>query len=189
MTGVSTVFRPTPELDAAVGFLNTYDELEDPPDRLVSIDVVHRVLARRGLDDLAAGLTGRHLTPVRNLREDLRKVFTADQDTERVAVLNRLFETVGARAELRPAGDGWTWAAAADRSGLDKLTAAFAGALAGVVAAGAGDRLGVCAGHPCHCVFVDTTRSRRQRYCCELCNDRMAAAAYRRRKSERWSDH
>lgn len=183
MAGVSTVFRPTRELDAAIGLLNTYDELEDPPDRLVSIDVAHRVLSRHGLDELADGLTERHLSRLRELREDLRAVFLTDSDAERVAVLNRLFAHAGARPELRADGDGWSWSAGSEKSGVERLTATLAGALAGVVAAGAADRLGICAGHPCHCVFLDTTRSRRQRYCCELCNDRMAAAAYRRRKN------
>lgn len=183
MTGVSTVFRPTRELDAVIGLLNTYDELEDPPDGLVSIDVVRRVLARRELGELADGLDDADLARVRELREDLRTVFLADADAERVVVLNRLFAEAGARPELRSDADGWTWSAGSDDGGVARLTATLAGALAGVVAAGAADRLGICAGHPCHCVFLDTTRSRRQRYCCELCNDRMAAAAYRRRKS------
>ena len=183
MAGVSTVFRPTRELDAVLGLLNTYDELEAPPDGLVAIKVAHRVLARHGLDELADGLTERELPQVRELREDLRSVFLTETDAERADVLNRVFARAGARPELRSDGDGWTWAAAAERSGIERLTAALAGALASVVAAGAADRLGVCAGHPCHCVFLDTTRSRRQRYCCELCNDRMAAAAYRRRKT------
>ena len=182
MAGVSTVFRPTRELDAAIGLLNTYDELENPPDGLVSIDVVRRVLARHGLEQLADGLTEQQLPQVRELREDLRAVFLTDANAERVDVLNRMFARVDARPELRSDGDGWSWGAAAEKSGVDKLTAALAGALASVVAAGAADRLGVCAGHPCHCVYLDMTRSRRQRYCCELCNDRMAAAAYRRRK-------
>ena len=183
MAGVSTVFRPTRELDAAIGLLNTYDELENPPDRLVSIDVVRRVLARHGLDDLADGLTTRQLERVRGLREDLRSVFLADGDAERADVLNRLFAEAGARPELRADGDGWSWSAGATEPGIGRLTATLAGALASVLAAGAADRLGICAGDPCHCVFLDTTRSRRQRYCCELCNDRMAAAAYRRRKT------
>lgn len=179
MSGVSTVFRPTPELDAVIGFLNTYDELNVPKDVLTSVDVLRGVLSRHGLERLGSGLSARHLGAVRALREQLREVFLANGDAARVAVLNDLL--AGARPELREDGDGWTWTVSSDRSGVAPLAAAFAGALAAVVAGGSGDRLGVCAADPCHCVFADPTRSRRQRYCCDLCNDRMASAAYRRR--------
>jgi predicted RNA-binding Zn ribbon-like protein len=54
-------------------------------------------------------------------------------------------------------------------------------ALARAIADGSGDRLRTCVGDPCRCVYVDRTKANRQRYCCELCNDRMASAAYRRR--------
>ncbi|MGW5667042.1 CGNR zinc finger domain-containing protein [Micromonospora sp. NPDC003776] len=34
---------------------------------------------------------------------------------------------------------------------------------------------------PCRAPYLDRTRAGRQRYCCELCNNRAAAAAYRSR--------
>jgi len=58
-----------------------------------------------------------------------------------------------------------------------------ADALAQAMAAGGPGRFGTCLADPCRCVYVDRTRSGRQRYCCELCNDRIAAAAYRSRRS------
>jgi predicted RNA-binding Zn ribbon-like protein len=182
---VSTAIRPGPELEAVLGFLNTYDELEDPKDRLTSVAVLRDVLGRRGLDELATGLTDRHLGALRRLRENLREVFLEPDETAKAEVLNRLLDGAGARARLRRSEDGWAWTASSTRTGLAPLTAVLAGALADVLAAGASERLGVCAGHPCRCVYVDTTRSKRQRYCCELCNDRMAAAAYRRRRERR----
>ncbi len=178
---MSTAIRPSPGLEAVLGFLNTYDELEDPKDRLTSVAVLRDVLERRGLEALASGLTERHLGALRRLREDLRSVFLEPDETARADVLNRLLDGAGAQARIRRSEEGWAWTASSTRAGLAPLTAVLASALADVLAAGAGDRLGICAGHPCRCVYVDTTRSRRQRYCCELCNDRMAAAAYRRR--------
>ena len=44
-------------------------------------------------------------------------------------------------------------------------------------------RFGRCAGEPCRCAFVDRSRNRSRRYCCELCADRVAQASYRRRKA------
>jgi len=59
----------------------------------------------------------------------------------------------------------------------------LADALARALAEGGAERLRTCVGDPCRCVYVDRTRAGRQRYCCELCNDRMASAAYRRRRT------
>jgi predicted RNA-binding Zn ribbon-like protein len=66
---------------------------------------------------------------------------------------------------------------------MQRLGVAIADALAHTLEVGGLERLGACAGSPCHCVYIDRTRAGRQRYCCELCNDRMAAAAYRRRNA------
>jgi predicted RNA-binding Zn ribbon-like protein len=66
--------------------------------------------------------------------------------------------------------------------GLPALAARLPAALAAHVARHGLTRLGSCAAHPCACVYVDRTRAGRRRYCCDLCNDR-AAAAYRNRHS------
>lgn len=57
------------------------------------------------------------------------------------------------------------------------------GALAGVLAA-AGDqhRLGGCAAAPCRRVFVDRSRSARQRFCSPACANRATVAAHRARR-------
>jgi predicted RNA-binding Zn ribbon-like protein len=182
---VSPALSPTSELNAAVAFVNTYDELNDPKDGLTSIDVLHRVLQRCELGSVAQGLTARDLNAARRLRHSLRQVFVASDDSARATVLNGLLRSARSELELRPGQTGWELAGHSARGGIGPLTATFATALARVIADGAGDRLGVCAAHPCRCVFVDATRSRRQRYCCELCNDRVAAAAYRRRTANR----
>ena len=44
-------------------------------------------------------------------------------------------------------------------------------------------RLGTCQAAPCNCVYVDHSRARTRRYCCDQCNDRAAATACRRRKA------
>ena len=72
------------------------------------------------------------------------------------------------------------------RSGGDpvaELAAIAVDALAQAMAVGGPGRFGTCAGNPCKCAYVDRTRAGRQRFCCQLCNDRMAAAAYRSRRA------
>jgi predicted RNA-binding Zn ribbon-like protein len=46
-------------------------------------------------------------------------------------------------------------------------------------------RMGVCQAAPCNCVYIDRSRARTRRYCCDQCNDRAAIAAYRRRQAGR----
>ena len=44
------------------------------------------------------------------------------------------------------------------------------------------DRFGICDALPCRCVFVDRSRNRSRRYCCDLCADRATQAAARARR-------
>ena len=55
--------------------------------------------------------------------------------------------------------------------------------MAGFVADHGLSGCGICGSDPCRCVFVDRTRAGTRKYCCDYCNDRLAARAYRRRKS------
>jgi len=48
-------------------------------------------------------------------------------------------------------------------------------------------RMGVCQAAPCNCVYIDRSRARTRRYCCDQCNDRASIAAYRRRQSGKHS--
>jgi predicted RNA-binding Zn ribbon-like protein len=46
-------------------------------------------------------------------------------------------------------------------------------------------RLGTCGADPCTGAFVDRTKNRSKRYCCELCADRAAQRDYRARRRAR----
>ncbi len=60
------------------------------------------------------------------------------------------------------------------------------GALAGVLAtSGDQHRLGGCAAPPCRRVFVDRSRSARQRFCSPACANRATVAAHRARRRAR----
>ena len=181
---MSKVPAADPVLGFVLDFCNTYDLLEDPPDRL-SIPLVDRVASRNGLAGF--GLGAADLEPVRDLRNQLYGVFAANSAAEQVEILNSLFSTYGAvpRLVLDSApvvGGGVRVAATGGDGAVAQLAVAAADALARAIADGSADRLRTCVGDPCRCVYVDRTKANRQRYCCELCNDRMASAAYRRRK-------
>lgn len=163
------------DLDLAVLLLNSVDLLEDPPDRMADdLGWWRRMLARNGLDELAAAQRDADLPGLQALRGTLRSVFE-EEDVDRArSLLNAALVQAGAVVQLGTDGLGV-------RGGL---SARLLFAVAGHVAVHGVSRLGICASDPCRCAYVDQTRGRTRRYCCTLCNDRAAARAYRRRKDE-----
>ncbi|NEA31382.1 CGNR zinc finger domain-containing protein [Streptomyces sp. SID13031] len=172
---MSSVPATDPWLGFVLDFCNSYDLLENPRDRL-SIPLVTRLAAHHELAD--PELTAADLEPVRGVRGELYRVF-AEEDSQ-YEVLNEIFTRYGAQPRLVA---GPRLAATGGADPVARLAVSAADALARAVADGAADRLRTCAGDPCRCVYVDRTKANRRRYCCELCNDRMASAAYRSRKS------
>ena len=173
---MSPVPPDEPALALAIDFLNTYDALETPPDR-ISLDWVQRLAAHYGHPVTFAA---DDLEPLRSLREQLRPVFTAQDVDAKLAALNGVLER--ATAQVGRVGDRVRLSATGGADAVSRFGILVADALAQAMAAGGADRFGTCLADPCRCVYVDRTRSGRQRYCCELCNDRMAAAAYRSRR-------
>src|SRR5882762_8045721 len=173
---------PSDDLDLAVLLLNSVDLLADPPDRL-TVDWYSAVLTQAGHPDLAAALHPADLTPLRRLRERLRPVFTASSAVEAATLLNPLLAEGQAIPMLTANDDGKiVLRVAPTATGYPALAARLPAALATSVATHGVTRLGTCDAGPCACVYVDRTRSGRRRYCCDLCNDRAAAAAYRSRR-------
>jgi predicted RNA-binding Zn ribbon-like protein len=171
------------DLDLAVELVNTVWVLDDPPDSLTSIGVYRDILVGAGEEQLAAELSGSDLGRLRALRERLRPVFHAQPDTEAIALVNALLRETQALPLLTPGASGSVSLAwGAGRHGYDGLAARLAGALASHIVTHGRQRLGVCSAAPCTCVFVDRTRPRTRKYCCDQCNDRAAAAAYYHRK-------
>src|SRR6266567_243697 len=147
------------DLDLAVELVNTYWVLASPPDRLTSIGAYQRILREAGEDNLAGQLGPADLPGLRGLRDSLHPVFAAGPAADAVALVDALLREAAVPARLTTAA----LAAQLTRSGTS--------------------RLGVCQAAPCTCVYVDRSRARTRRYCCDQCNDRAAAAAYRRRKN------
>jgi hypothetical protein len=173
---MSSVPAQEPALALAIAFLNTYDTLEDPPDYL-SLDFMRRLGRKHGvdLDDLD------DVERLRELRERLRPVFAAPEADDKIAALDAVLDTEATGAGLVERDGRVRLQARGGRDRIGEFAVLLADALAQAMAASSPDRFGTCAGDPCRCVYVDRTRAARQRYCCQLCNDRMAAAAYRRR--------
>jgi predicted RNA-binding Zn ribbon-like protein len=174
---MSSVPATDPWLGFVLDFCNTYDLLEDPPDRL-TIPLVSRLATHNEL--AALDLVETDLEPVRAVRDQLYRVFAEADAQTQYGVLNRLFDQYGATPRLV---EGPRLAATGGADPVARLAVSAADALARAIAGGSAGRLRTCAGDPCRCVYVDRTKANRRRYCCELCNDRMASAAYRSRKN------
>ncbi|WP_179855072.1 CGNR zinc finger domain-containing protein [Paractinoplanes atraurantiacus] len=176
---MSSVPADDPALELVIDFLNTYDDLATPPDRL-SIQRVTELLDRHGQPALA--LRASDLESLRRLRERLRPAFASPDAAGKAAAVDDVLRTESARATVVVDDAGTVALRATGGDGpVGQLAVLLADVLARALSTGGADRFGTCAADPCHCVYLDRTRSARQRYCCQLCNDRMAAAAYRRR--------
>ncbi len=173
--------RTDRDLDLAAELVNTHWVLASPPDRLTDIGAYQRILRDAGEETLAAELAGPDLGELRALREELRPVFAA-RDTEAAAgILDRLLRDAAPPARLAAEGGAARWDWGAGQHGIAALRTRLLVALATQLIRHGTSRIGVCHASPCDCVYVDRSRARTRRYCCDQCNDRAAAAAYRRR--------
>lgn len=126
------------------------------------------------------------LGQVRALRPRLRAVWAAaDDDEATVALVNDLLRTGEALPQLVDHDDyGWhIHATDADAPFARRMQVEAAMALVDVIRAGELSRLRVCAADDCDDVLVDLSRNRSKRYCDGGCGNRLAAAAYRSRRS------
>lgn len=166
----------------AVDLANTWDTLESQHEQLREVADLRAFLERHEYSGAAAA-DERDLARVREFRDELRAVF-AEPDDDRAAMrLNGLLERSGAVPQLVPDGEEWALRHTPVGSGPSaRLIAAASAAVAEAVSALGWERLGTCEAAPCTCVFVDRSRSGTRRYCCRLCADRAATAAYRERR-------
>jgi predicted RNA-binding Zn ribbon-like protein len=162
----------------AVDLVNTWDALEDPPERLSDAVALARFLERRGLGDRR--VTRADLVRTRALRDALRRAFEVADEEEAVAALNRILLKSRARPTLeRMEGE---WRLAWSGPVVDVLASTSAMSLAEAIRMDGWERFGTCDGSPCCCVFVDRSKNRSRRFCSDLCADRVAQAAHRRRR-------
>lgn len=166
----------------ALGLVNTIDMLEDPPDFLRSVDSLQRLLRHLGLDGASPSLSDADLDRVRHFRDRI----TLAMDSDEVAagkILSDLAEGLDLRPRLVPTHTA-TWEIRFGAGAEDGLEALFSSVVMGLMellVGGRWDTIGRCAGAPCCCLFVDRTRNRNRRFCCQLCADRVNQAKARQR--------
>jgi predicted RNA-binding Zn ribbon-like protein len=177
----------TDALGLAVGLVNTWDELEDPPEIIRDVPQVSRWLrlhAEPGVDEVAERLTPADLEHLKAVRGELRRAFEADSEAEAVEILNALLRRTKAVPQLSAEAGRWEYAVPSQHAS-DAIAALSAMGVLDAIRSGSWQRFGVCRGDPCRCVYVDRSKNRSRTYCCQACADRMNAAAYRRRKAAR----
>jgi predicted RNA-binding Zn ribbon-like protein len=169
----------------AVGLVNTWDVLNDPPE-LLNLERLKILLRWFELEEAADAAAERDIEQVRQVRDRLRRAFESNEEAEAVAELNTLARRAKAVPQLERANGGWAFRyGSGERTLATKLAGRASVALLEVIERDGWDRFGLCAAAPCCCVYVDRSRNRSRRYCCNLCADRATQAAARRRKRER----
>lgn len=124
------------------------------------------------------------LEEVRALRPLFREVWRRDEQGV-VEVVNQMLADSHALPRL-VRHDHWDWhlhATPDDAPLATRMTVELAMAVVDLVRAGELGRLGVCGADDCEDVLVDLTRNRSRRFCSATCGNRVAAAAYRERRS------
>ena len=168
--------------DLAVALANTWDTFEAPYERLGTLADVRRFLERVGRPGAARVVRKRDLVEVRELRGRLRRVFVARNVGEAARLLNEIAEEAAAVPHLDDVDGTWKVRyGPSERSVAAHLGATAAAALIDIVRAHGLSRFGTCSGPPCTGVFVDATKNRSKRYCCQWCADREAQRRHRAR--------
>jgi predicted RNA-binding Zn ribbon-like protein len=164
----------------AVDLLNSWDELDDPPE-LLSVRWLRRYLEFHGFP---ADVGEEDVATARELRERLRRGFDAATEEEAVAALNAILRDHGRPPQLQRSGRAWRFRyAPPEGAGVEAVAAPAALGLLEAIRDHGLSRFGHCDAAPCRCVYVDRSRNRSRRYCCELCADRANQAASRRRRA------
>jgi predicted RNA-binding Zn ribbon-like protein len=174
--------RADRDLDLAVELVNTHWVLASPQDRLTDVAVFRRILREAGEESLADQLSDDDLSDLRRLRAQIKPVFAAGTIGVAVRVLDPLLADAAVQVRLAAGADTAHFDPAAGQQGMTALRTRLLAALAAQLVRHGTVRLGTCQAAPCDCVYVDRSRARTRRYCCDQCNDRAAATAYRRRQ-------
>jgi predicted RNA-binding Zn ribbon-like protein len=166
----------------AVDLLNSWDELEPDPE-LLSVRWLRFYLDFHGYAEAAASVREEDVAVAKELRERLRRAFDAESEEEAVATLNAILAEHGRPPRLEQTPEGWRFRYGPDeRAGIGFVAAPAALGLLETIRDHGLSRFGRCLAHPCRCVFVDRSRNRSRRYCCDLCADRATQAAARARR-------
>ena len=166
------------DLALAVDLANSWETL-DPPNERLTLRTLKRLLEHHGHGAAARAARDHDVLALRAVRDDLRRAFEARSEARAIEILNQQL-TGHPAPTLRRSRGGW-------RFGWDERTPAFvppaaATALLEALRVDGFDRFGRCAGAPCTGVFVDRSRNRARRFCCDLCANRSHQRASRARR-------
>jgi predicted RNA-binding Zn ribbon-like protein len=135
----------------------------------------------------AAQLRDRDVPGFIELATQLHDVFRDLHHHDVDAAANRLNELLAEHpAHPHLAKDDGRWRVhhhAVDAGLVPMATAVIAEALARMIGAGEGSRLGTCDSDDCDRVFLDTSKNASRRFCSTTCQNRVKAAAFRRRQA------
>lgn len=176
-------YSPADGLVFAVRLLNSWDEYDAEPEKLSEPAAVARFLHRHGLRDAAELADEADLAVLRTLRGRLAAAWDAESDDRAVELLNRILAESPVPPWLARLGEAWELRY--DRPGEPASRWASALAASGLleeIRSHGRRRFGRCAAAPCRCPFVDRSRNRSRRFCCDLCADRYNQAAARARR-------
>lgn len=180
---------PLTELDRASGIemavtlINSWDEYDRDHEHLRDADVLRRWLRGNGFTKAATAVADDDVKRARELRSRLTVAFDAPTQADAVEALNAVLAESATPPRLERMGETWSFRSWPEEGEWLAFLAAYAalGLLEAIRDLG-WERFGRCAGSPCRCVYVDRSRSRSRRFCCELCADRVAQADYRQRR-------
>lgn len=166
-----------------VELVNTYDVKRSPAEQLgTAADLRdfldrHQMLGPNVVDDT-------DLTEVRLLRDQIRAVFSAEDEDLALSRLNMVLAAAGVVPRVVRTGGGHRelFFAPAEAP-LARRVACDAGIGLAMMLTEHPDRLKTCAADPCRNVFVDQSRNRSRRWCSESCAARVNVAAYRARRA------
>jgi hypothetical protein len=162
----------------AAELVNTRPRDTDPPEKLVAVDDLERLVAR--CPEPSPPAAEGDLAPVRALRAPLLRAFEASTLDAFAAAVNPLLAPAGTGWQMAPdAGGSWALGPAGDARLADWLGAHAARGLAELVIAYGVERLHVCAADDCMCATVDVSRNGTRRFCSRTCANRTNVRRYR----------
>lgn len=148
------------------------------------VDDLGAFLRAHGLDD--TGVTASDTDAARRLADRLHAVFTTDDASEAVAVVNAELVRTGAIPQISGHDDA-DWHLHYHPTGaapVDRLAAVTAMGLATALVTGGLRRFGRCDGIDCRDVYVDASRNNRRRFCGDGCANLAHVTAHRTRQRD-----
>jgi predicted RNA-binding Zn ribbon-like protein len=164
--------------ELAAVLVNTRPRATDPPEKLVTVADVERLLAASPEPPPPAAEAD--LAPLRAVRAELTDVFAADTLDELAAAANPLLERGATGWAMTARRDGgWSLGPGAppDLAGWFGVRAARG--LAELALAYGIERLHLCAADDCLCAVVDVSRNGSRRYCSRTCANRTNVRRHR----------